>query len=59
MHLPVPQNHRGSTSMTGIPLQLPHDISRRDFMRLWAAIAAAEILLLCTKPIAAQSMTLS
>ncbi|PCI77465.1 MAG: TldD/PmbA family protein [SAR86 cluster bacterium] len=59
MHLPVPQNHRGSTSMTGAPLQLPHDIPRRDFLRLSAAVVAAGILLPSTKPVAAQSMTSS
>ena len=51
MHLPVPQNHRGSTSMTETPLQLSHDISNRDFMRLSAVDTAAGILLLNTKPV--------
>lgn len=59
MHLPIPQNHRGSTSIAGAPLNLPQDISRRDFMRLSAAVAAAGILLPSTKPVAAQSMTSS
>lgn len=45
--------------MTGAPLHLPQDISRRDFMRLSAAVAAAGILLPSTKPVAAQSMTSS
>lgn len=59
IHLPIPQNHRGSTSLEGTPLILPADLSRRDFMRLSAAVAAAGILLPSTKPVAAQSMTSS
>tara|TARA_B110000305_G_scaffold25845_1_gene23625 strand:+ start:1645 stop:3246 length:1602 start_codon:yes stop_codon:yes gene_type:complete len=45
--------------MTGSPLHLPHDVSRRDFIRLSAAVATAGILLPSTKPVAAQTMTSS
>ena len=45
--------------MAGSPLHLPHDVSRRDFIRLSAAVATAGILLPSTKPVAAQTMTSS
>lgn len=56
--LPVPTNHRGSASQSGSPFHLPSDYSRRDFIRLTAAAAAAGILLPIQRaPVAAQSMT--
>jgi len=55
--LPVPQNHRGSLSCHGSPIQFSRPHSRRDFLRVSAAAAAAGLLLPTYKPVAAQSLT--
>jgi TldD protein len=62
--LPIPLNHRASTSPAGSPLFLAADptlpqLSRRNFLRLSAMAAAAGILVPNHKPVAAQSMTSS
>lgn len=56
----VPKNHSGSVAPTGLPVHFSRDFSRRDFMRLTSATAAAAavgILLPSSKPVAAQSLT--
>lgn len=60
--LPIPSNHRSSLDANGSPIYLPNNklesLSRRDFLKLTSAAAAAGIALPYTKqPAAAQSMT--
>ena len=60
--LPIPSNHRSSLDSNDSPLYLPNNkldsLSRRDFLKLTSAAAAAGIALpYITQPAAAQSMT--
>ncbi|MFK7864218.1 MAG: TldD/PmbA family protein [Pseudohongiellaceae bacterium] len=59
--LPIPTNHQASTSVSGSSIIRPshstRHFSRRDFMRLAGAGAAAGSLVVPAAPLAAQSMT--
>ena len=55
--LPIPQNHFGSVSGEGSPIHLPRQFSRRGFMQLAGATAAASALVNMSPQIAAQSLT--
>ena len=59
--LPVPANHRGSSTANGMAftpgsIAKPHSIGRREFLQL-SALAAAAGIVVPQRPVAAQSMT--
>ena len=54
--LPFPFNHRPATNVDRVN-EAPYQLSRREFLRLSSAAAAAGYLIPASKPVAAQSLT--